>query len=161
MALVNKISLKDRLLAAAKNKEAPAEEANASKEGTLVQALPVIAEAAKQIVGTEIDQSSSDAPIFDVAAQQAYADILPRIDALTALSGEDLGKEMGILKKALIENPDACSIMLPQDIGKMVEALRRITGQALSEATAKPKGQKKQKQLILTTEAMEAAFDEL
>lgn len=170
MALVLRkpVSLKEKLLAAASKeddkesiKEATAE---AEKASCLVQVLPVIAEAAKQeVANTVVDQApASDSPVYDMAAQQAYADILPRIESLSSLSGEDLSKEMGILKKALIENPDACAIMLPTDIGKMVAALRTITGMALVEAAApKAKGGKKPKQLLLTPEAMEAAFNEL
>lgn len=158
MALVIKQSLKERLLASAKQ-QAPVEETKPS----LVTSVTVLAAAAKQEESNVVIDQPGNAvePLVDMGVQQAYADVLPRIDALAALSGEALDKEMGILKRALIENPDACSLMLPKDIGKMVEALRRITGQALSDAVAKPKGGKKQKQLALTAEDMEKAFDEL
>lgn len=161
MALVIKkpISLKERLMQKA------AEEPQMAV--VVAQPIPVVAlaEAAKveESKAVVIDQApASQDSISDLAAQQAYSDVLPRINGLVALSGEALEKEMSILKKALIENPDACAIMLPEDIGKMVAALRTMTGQALSEAVAKPKGKgKAPKQLALTAEAMEAAFDEL
>lgn len=161
MALVIKkpISLKERLM----------QKAAEEPQTTVVVAQPIpvvaLAEAAKTEAASAvvIDQApASQDFISDLAAQQAYSDVLPRINGLVALSGEALEKEMSILKKALIENPDACAIMLPEDIGKMVAALRTMTGQALSEAVAKPKGKgKAPKQLALTAEAMEAAFDEL
>ena len=160
MALVIKkpISLKERLMQKA------AEEPQTAV--VVAQPIPVVAlaEAAKteESKAVVIDQApASQDSISDLAAQQAYSDVLPRINGLVALSGEALEKEMSILKKALIENPDACAIMLPEDIGKMVAALRTMTGQALTEAVAKPKGGKKPKQIALTAEAMEAAFDEL
>lgn len=177
MALVIKkpISLKDKLLQKATTETMAPQESTARTEWTQEQGkdleltltvqVPVLAEAIKTEASSSVVIDSSSAGqdfVSDLAAQQAYADILPRIDGLVALSGEALEKEMSILKKALIENPDACAIMLPIDIGKMVAALRTITGMAMTEATNKPKGKAKApKQLALTAEAMEAAFDEL
>lgn len=98
----------------------------------------------------------------ELAAQQAYSDILPRIKALEAMGGEDLSKEMMLLKGALMQNPEACSLMLPQDMGMLVAALRRVTGEALATAAAKPKkGAGKAPKIILTMEQMQNAFDEL
>lgn len=97
-----------------------------------------------------------------LAAQQAYADLLPRIQALEALGGEDLPKEMGLLKGALMQNPEACALMLPQDMGMLVAALRRVTGEAIATAAAKPKkGAAKSSKILLSAEAMQEAFDEL
>lgn len=73
---------------------------------------------------------------------QEVADIQNRITQLEALSEDDLKPAMKDLKKALMDNPDACSLMLPEDIGKMVEALRRMTGQALVEEKTKTKTKK-------------------
>lgn len=98
----------------------------------------------------------------ELAAQQAYADLLPRIQALEALGGEELSKEMGLLKGALMHNPEACSLMLPQDMGMLVAALRRAAGEHLATAAAKPKkGAPKAAKIILTVEQMQEAFDEL
>lgn len=168
LTITKPLSLKERLLQKAAE-QAPAkavftQEKDKDLELTLTVQVPVIADAIKvEEANTTIDTGSLDGQDFisDTAAQQAYADILPRIDGLVALSGEALGAEMTILKKALIQNPDACALMLPEDIGKMVAALRTITGQALTEAASKPKGGKRQKPLALTAEAMEAAFEEL
>lgn len=98
----------------------------------------------------------------EIAAQQAYSDLLPRIQALEELSGEELSKEMGLLKGALMHNPEACSLMLPQDMGLLVAALRRVTGMALATAAAKPKrGSAKAPKIILSAEQIANAFDEL
>lgn len=64
---------------------------------------------------------------------QAYADISARIQQLVDLSGEDLSAAMTELKGALKENPNACALMLPEDIGGIVAALQRITGKYLEE----------------------------
>jgi hypothetical protein len=51
--------------------------------------------------------------------------------------------------------------MLPEDIGAMVTALRRITGQSIAEATAEKKTGTKKKSKVLTAEEMEEAFNDL
>lgn len=95
--------------------------------------------------------------------EQTYADLKARIEALEALSEDNLRGEMDTLKKALMENPDACQLMLPEDMGMLVAALRRITGQALATAAEKKaKGRtKKEKAVPLTAEALEQGFADL
>lgn len=78
---------------------------------------------------------------IDNADAQAYADIKARIDQLQELSGEELSGEMTLLKGALKANPNACALMLPEDIGELVSALQRITGKYL-ESKAKPASKK-------------------
>ena len=67
-------------------------------------------------------------------AEQVYADLVPRLEALASFSEADLPNEMQSLKNALIKNPEACSLMLPEHLGMLVAALRRVTGQALASA---------------------------
>lgn len=92
---------------------------------------------------------------------QAAADIIPRIRELENLAGESLEQEMTLLKGALLSNPDAVALMLPTDIGLMVTALRRVTGQSIAEATAEKKTGGKKKSKALTAQEMSDAFDEL
>ena len=95
-------------------------------------------------------------------AQQAYSDLLPRLAALQSISDDKLQDEMRLLKKALMENPAACALMLPQDVGQLVTALRRLTGEQLALAAAKPKGGRGGKQkLLMDAESIASAFDEL
>lgn len=91
---------------------------------------------------------------------QAAADLIPRIRELDTLAGEQLADEMLLLKKGLLENPDAVALMFPEDIGLMVIALRKITGQSIAEAT-KEKVKGKPKSKALTQQEMADAFDEL
>jgi hypothetical protein len=96
------------------------------------------------------------------SAEQALADMLPRIQELKELSGEALEGAMKDLKGALLANPAAAAIMLPEDIGEMVAALRRMTGQTVAEASkAKATGERRKKSIPLSAEAMQAALDEL
>lgn len=76
-------------------------------------------------------QELEQIPIED---QQAYADIKAKVDSLTTLEGEGLENAMSDLKKALMKNPNAVNLMQDQDIGQMVIALRKITGEAIAEA---------------------------
>jgi hypothetical protein len=94
--------------------------------------------------------------------EQVYSDLQQRISDLESYSGEDLKSQMTQLKKALMENPSACALMQPVEIGQMVSALRRITGQhAVEAATKKAAGRSKAKPVVLSEAEMQAAFDEL
>lgn len=130
---------------------APIEEA-IKAEAPSAEVIPLqtiataIAEAPKQSVPTPQEDRSNN-------------DLLSRIDELEKLSGEDLTNAMKELKAALMKNPAAVEVMLPEDIGCMVTALRRMTGQEIVAATEK-KG-KKEKPKALSAEDLAAAFDEL
>lgn len=76
---------------------------------------------------------------------QAYADIKDRIQQLIDLSGEDLSSAMVDLKGALKHNPNACALMLPEDIGGIVSALQRITGKYLQEKAKQSTGKASKK----------------
>ena len=68
--------------------------------------------------------------------EQVYSEISQRIKTLEAMSGDDLKNEMVDLKKALLENPQACMLLLPEEIGSLVSSLRKITGIAIATASA-------------------------
>jgi hypothetical protein len=97
------------------------------------------------------------------ADKQAYADIKARLDTLAEMSGTDLESGMKELKKALMQNPTACMLMEDADIGQLVIALRKLTGEALIEAsTSKKTGSSRSKQVDLSDPtAVAAIFDEL
>lgn len=81
-------------------------------------------------MANEIDVLSAEVGSSDA---QVYADIHQRIQQLIELSGEDLSAAMIELKQALKHNPNACALMLPEDIGGIVSALQRVTGKYLEE----------------------------
>lgn len=75
---------------------------------------------------------------------QAYVDIKHRIHDLEDKFDDELESAMDELKAALKKNPNAVSLMLHTDIGKMVSALRRMAGIQLEQkTTAKKPGRKK------------------
>lgn len=97
---------------------------------------------------------------------QAYVDIKQRIHELENRFEDDLKNAMSELKIALKKNPNATELMLDADVGKMVIALRRMTHVAQVEAQAtktpgRAKKEPKAKDVALTKEQIEAAFDEM
>jgi hypothetical protein len=100
----------------------------------------------------------------DPQVAQAYADIKSKLDLLVSMSDEDLPSAMSSLKKALMSNPAAVSLMLDADIAQMVIALRRITGEAITEAAKekKPGRKTKEKTIDLTDpNVVQSVIDEL
>lgn len=100
----------------------------------------------------------------DPETAQAYADIAARIKALNDLSDTPLENAMKELKKALMANPNAVSLMLDTDYGQMVIALRRLTKQDQIEAEADKKkgGNGRKKKVDFTNpDEVQAVFDEL
>lgn len=94
-----------------------------------------------------IKKEPKEVPIVtdNMEVQQVYANLLEKINDLEHLTGDDLKNAMTNLKKGLMENPDACELMLDEDIGEMVKALRRITMQAVIETKETGSGRKKPK----------------
>lgn len=100
----------------------------------------------------------------DTETAQAYADIHARIEALADLSDTPLEGAMSALKKALMANPNAVSLMLDSDYAQMVVALRRLTKEdQLEAAKEKTTGKKRAKKTVDFTNAdeVQAVFDEL
>lgn len=80
--------------------------------------------------------------------EQLAHEIRERIKQLSALSGTDLKTEMDDLKMVLLQNPAATELLLPEDIGMAVAAIKRILGNAIQCAEspkprAAPSGRKK------------------
>lgn len=94
--------------------------------------------------------------------EEIASELSVRIKALSDMSEADLKTEMQQLKMAIKENPSACSLLLDEDVGMMVAALRRITGNAIANAisskTKSPKAAKAKVQL--TAEQLAAALDD-
>jgi len=117
------------------------------------------------IVAAVAEEEDHEASIAEASPvdQQAYYDIKAKINMLSDMSEANLPGAMKELKGALLKNPQACYLILPQDIGQMVIALRTMKNEAVVEATtAKEKGPKKVKaSKQLTAEEIAQAFDEL
>lgn len=95
---------------------------------------------------------------------QAYADLLPRIQELSSKENESLATAMAELSRALHQNPNAVALMLPEDIGQMVAALRRMVGISIATETKAPKkaaSTSAKAGAKLSAAQIQAAFDEL
>lgn len=78
---------------------------------------------------------------------QTASEISLRIASLENLLGDELKYEMQSLKKSLIENPSACLLLQPEDVGLLVSNLRKITGQAMASASKEKATKAKSKKL--------------
>lgn len=122
--------------------------------------IPVSADTTTPLQVTS-PSSSEEVP---TEVRQAYADIKEKIDLLNAMSGDDLKNAMSNLKKALMANPSAVSLMEDTDIGQMVIALRKLTGEDIAEASKeKTPGRKKATKMVdlSNPDVMAQVFDEL
>jgi len=133
----------------------------AATQPPITPSLPVAVPIAAKSEESSI--SSTKPNEADAKTAQAYADIKAKINLLSDMSESDLPDAMKDLKASLLQNPQACYLMLPQDIGQMVIALRAMRQEAVVEATTtKEKGPKKARaSKNLTAEEIAAAFDSL
>lgn len=67
------------------------------------------------------------------------SELQARIKLLNDMSEADLRNEMRDLKTTLVQNPSACALLLDEDIGLMVTALRKLTAKLVADTAAKPK----------------------
>lgn len=94
----------------------------------------IVVSEADKVEANKAALPTTEQPEVSDQDKQAYVDIKSRIDTLNSLSGEPLESAMSELKKALMKNPQACSLLEDTDIGQLVIALRKITGEAIAEA---------------------------
>lgn len=88
--------------------------------------------------------------------EQTTSEIQAKIASLCNFDGDSLKGEMGSLKKSLLENPAACSLLLPEDIGAAVAALRRMVGIAVASANAPKPSKAKKSSTKLTPQELAA-----
>ncbi len=133
-----------------------------SKESTSSQE-PVPQAALSKAVEKAVSQAEETEKSEATPAEKSYyEDIKPKINLLSSMADSELKNAMKTLKEALMQNPSATELMLDSDIGEMVKALRRMTGEAITEATTKEKKPKKQKEIDLSNpDVMAAVLDEL
>lgn len=128
--------------------------------------LPELSETSEEEKKEEAEDYIDPANLpSDPVVANAFIDIVRKARKLRTLMGDALENGMKDLKKALKENPAACELMLDEDLGRMVVALRRMKGEQLAEATSgkKTTGGKKNtaKETKLTREEIEAAMAEI
>lgn len=73
--------------------------------------------------------------------KQLTHEIQARIKQLSDLAGTDLKEEMSDLQVVLLQNPAACSLLVPEDLGMAVAAIKRMVSVAVA-AKEKPAAKK-------------------
>lgn len=93
-------------------------------------------------------------------APQALDNIREKIMELEDLPDTDLKYEMERLSKMLVENPEACLYLLDEDLGRAVNALRRMTNNkvAVDLGKAKPTAATKTSGKAMTAAEMQSAL---
>lgn len=175
MSFAEKMALKRKEQEAAKvtTITAPAKDAVLSqeKDSSPKEQAPVTTAPAQDAlsssaapVTTPVSEGITTGEEVSVETRQAYADIKEKIDMLNDMSDTNLEGAMKELKAALMKNPAAVSLMEDSDIGQMVIALRRYTGQAIVEAQKDKRNGRKTKDKpvdLSDPAAIAAVFDEL
>lgn len=141
---VSKLSLKERLALLKKNPSTAATVPNNVKMENKGPSLKDMGAALRAMP-----------PLSEEDHEKAPAEVHSLRDRIWKLQlesgGDSLKDAMKHLQTALLENPTAVSFFLPEDYGEMVSHIRKLTGNAVAQALAKPAG-KKSKAALPSTE---------
>lgn len=158
-------------------------DAPASKPMTFAERMAAAKQAASEVVAEVEDPTPAALPkvvissdVIKLSNQVALAskaseaieegssteEIKSRIDRLASLSGLDLKLAMDGLKSLILANPSACTQLLPEDVGDMVSALRKMTSNEKAAVMAAPKrASKKEAPSILAPDDLDALLGDL
>lgn len=93
----------------------------------------------------------SEVPVISLENTISVEDLQSKIKLLSLTEdGESLKEAMRDLKKALLENPAACSLLLAEDIGECFKAIKRLTAKEIADEETKT--EKKAKKEKVSTE---------
>lgn len=122
----------------------------------------------KVVISSDVIKLSNQVALADKASEaieegSSTEEIKSRIDRLASLSGLDLKLAMDGLKSLILANPSACTQLLPEDVGDMVSALRKMTSNEKATVMAAPKraSSKKEAPSILTPDDLDALLGDL
>lgn len=90
-------------------------------------------------------------------------EIRTRIERLADMPELDLKQAMDGLKALILANPSACAQLLPEDVGEMVTALRRMTNNTVAATLAPAKRGRaaKKKEPVLAADELDALLGDL
>lgn len=74
----------------------------------------------------------------ETASSITVETIRARIEGLSVLDGFDLKTAMDGLRGLILANPSACALLLPEEVGDMVGALRKMTNNSKAAILATP-----------------------
>ena len=154
----------ERMAAAKAASQAPTTEPTATTEveDPTPTALP------KVVISSDVIKLSNQVALAGKASEtieegSSTEEIKSRIDRLASLSGLDLKLAMDGLKALILANPSACTQLLPEDVGDMVSALRKMTSNEKAAVMAAPKraSSKKEAPSILAPDDLDALLGDL
>ena len=154
----------ERMAAAKAGSQAPTTEPTATTEveDPTPTALP------KVVISSDVIKLSNQVALAGKASEtieegSSTEEIKSRIDRLASLSGLDLKLAMDGLKALILANPSACTQLLPEDVGDMVSALRKMTSNEKAAVMAAPKraSSKKEAPSILAPDDLDALLGDL
>lgn len=87
----------------------------------------------------ELTENLLEPPISSRTPAEAAAEIARKIKELMSLqeNKEILRQGMKDVQRSLLQNPAACSVMLPEDIGAAVQLIRVLSGKEIKEQETK------------------------
>ncbi len=85
-------------------------------------------------------------------------DVRAKIKKLSNIEGEDLKREMTYLKHALRVNPEAANLLLPEEIGEMVQSIYKLTNKVVAAQAAKATVSKSKKIDVTKLKEMPSDF---
>lgn len=112
---------------------------NAAPASTLPESASEATPAAVDVVVTTLTEPSTPLSPVEQLAENVMLEIRARIKSLEGYIGPELRAEMDSLRTALLENPAACALLMPEDIGALADAHRRKLGIAVAQAAASKK----------------------
>lgn len=122
----------------------------------------------KVVISSDVIKLSNQVALAGKASEtieegSSTEEIKSRIDRLASLSGLDLKLAMDGLKALILANPSACTQLLPEDVGDMVSALRKMTSNEKAAVMAAPKraSSKKAAPSILAPDDLDALLGDL
>lgn len=137
------------------------EEVAAPEEVAEPTALP------KVVISSDVIKLSNQVALASKATEaleegSSTEEIKSRIERLASLSGLDLKLAMDGLKSLILANPSACTQLLPEDVGDIVSALRKMTSNEKAAVMAAPKrGSSKAAPSILAPDDLDALLVDL
>lgn len=147
----------------------PVFDSSTLEEGTQISVMPSVTamEETKPITPVALSlEDSDDFSIEDMdktilsQALLTMDDIIPTIRQLDSMSDMNADSEMDRLKAALMANPAAVSLMLPEDIGTLVRTLRRVKGIEAVKAAKSPSKSKAKAPKVDLSDAAIAEVDD-
>ena len=120
----------------------------------------------KVVISSDVIKLSNQVALASKASEtieegSSTEEIKSRIDRLASLSGLDLKLAMDGLKSLILANPSACTQLLPEDVGDMVSALRKMTSNEKATVMAAPKRASKAAPSILAPDDLDALLGDL